>query len=160
MTIDAVAETDPLLFWPTTGRQWPALTRIACIVLATPATSGMAEQLFSTAGWLLSPRRASLAPEMLNKLVYLYYHMTAEMNRIGVPIKDNREAKRRRVGIALAKVQLKQIRNKKMLQPGPVELDDLRDDEDDDDEPPGPDPEALEEIYEEEELLDAEKREG
>jgi len=140
---DAVASIDPLEFWATI-QNLPSLQRIASNVLAIPATSGMAEQLFSTAGWLLSPRRCRLSPDMLNKLVFLYYYKRAEMARIGT-LRDKREEKRRKVGATLAKVQLSKIRTKTMLLPGKI-AEEVDEDEDEDDE--GYRPLADEAVYE------------
>ena len=158
MQPETCAGLDPLEFWATASNM-PSLRRIASIVLAIPATSGMAEQLFSTAGWLLSPRRSRLSPDMLNKLVFLYYYKRSEMAKSG-ELKDKREIKRRKVSAALAKVQVSKVRNSMMLLPGNIEDD--NDDDDDDDEAgqghPPPDARAVEEDYDAQEEDDKYER--
>ena len=160
-----IAAIDPLQFWAQHSKALPCLSRIAATALAIPATSGMAEQLFSTSGFLLSPRRCRLSPNMLNMLVFLYYYSRAEMARVGVPLRDKREEKRRKTGIDLAKMQLQQVRSKFMLVTGDVDTaeDDEEDDDDNDDNNaeggrPPPDPQVLEALYDKDEEDDEYQR--
>lgn len=155
-----VGSLDPLEFWAQQSTALPCLSRIAATALAIPATSGMAEQLFSTSGFLLSPRRCRLSPNMLNMLVFLYYDSRTEMARLGVPLRDKREEKRRKTGMDLAKIQLQNVRAKLMLVPGNVDTEDDDDEDDRDDSNakggrPPPDPQVLEAMYDKEEEEDA-----
>lgn len=143
MTSTVACAVDPLLYWAQQQKEkkYPVLTRIAACCLHIPATSGMAEQLFSTAGWILDPRRSSMSPPMLNALTTLYYMLRADMEKVG-SLRDRREEKRRRTTDRLLKFQLIRAKNATIFVPGEVVPADL-DDDDSDDEGPGAVPDRL-----------------
>jgi hypothetical protein len=133
MTVADASTVDPLVFWAQQlkDKRYPVLTRIASCSLHIPATSGMAEQLFSTAGWILDPRRSSMSPAMLNALTTLYYMLRADLEKAGA-LRDRREEKRRRTTDRLLKFQFVKTKSATIFVPGEVVAADVDDDSDDD----------------------------
>ena len=62
---------DPLWFWQVNGSRYPLLAPVARFVLAIPATSVPSERLFSTAGLVMDRLCASMAPDMVQKILFL-----------------------------------------------------------------------------------------
>ena len=62
----------PLEWWKTRQQKYPRLAKIAKKYLCIPATSANSERVFSTAGNIVNPKRASLLPENVDLLVFLY----------------------------------------------------------------------------------------
>lgn len=60
---------DPLKFWDLYKKNFPVLSKIAHIYLGIPASSGSVERLFSVAGAIARPRRASIKTKMLEVLL-------------------------------------------------------------------------------------------
>lgn len=74
-----------LEFWRDVGcKKWPELADGAArLLLATPATSAVAERLFSTSGTIVTKKRTSLAPDIVSMLVFLN---RSDEYRLGNPI--------------------------------------------------------------------------
>ena len=64
-------ESDPLMWWRDRWRMYPTLWKLARRFLAIPATSAPSERAFSTAGNLVSLRRASLKVDRVSDLLLL-----------------------------------------------------------------------------------------
>lgn len=64
-------EADPLTWWQQHRNTYPHLTSLAMKHLGCPASSVPSERLFSSAGNIISKKRASLHPENANKLICL-----------------------------------------------------------------------------------------
>lgn len=62
---------DPLEWWKTNQNTYPGLAFMAKRYLCVQATSVASERLFSTAGNIVTDRRNSLKPDMVNKLIFL-----------------------------------------------------------------------------------------
>ena len=60
---------NPLMWWKTNEHRFPRLSQLAKNVLCVPATSVPSEKLFSSAGYIVNKRRASLDPQTVNMLV-------------------------------------------------------------------------------------------
>lgn len=67
---------DPLTWWKNHKEKYPDLLKLAHQYLGIPATSASSERTFSTAGNIVSPKRASLLPENINLLTFLYNNRT------------------------------------------------------------------------------------
>uniref|UniRef100_H2ZWK5 HAT C-terminal dimerisation domain-containing protein n=1 Tax=Latimeria chalumnae TaxID=7897 RepID=H2ZWK5_LATCH len=65
-------DTDPLTWWKTNQERLPHLSKLARGFLAIPATSTPSECLFSVVGTIASRKRASLTPQHVDMLVFLY----------------------------------------------------------------------------------------
>ena len=65
-------DQDPLAWWGTHSYFFPSLSQLAQKYLCVVATSVPSEQVFSTAGNVVSSKRSSLLPENVNKLVFLH----------------------------------------------------------------------------------------
>lgn len=63
---------DPLTWWRANRDRYPELSRLARIFLAIPATSVPSEQLFSTAGDVLTKKRNRLASDSMEAQVFVY----------------------------------------------------------------------------------------
>ena len=68
-------DQDPLKWWAVHKNLYPNMSRIARKYLCIVATSVPSEQLFSTAGNIVSEKRACLLPENVNKLVFLHANL-------------------------------------------------------------------------------------
>uniref|UniRef100_A0A8C3JZA4 BED-type domain-containing protein n=1 Tax=Calidris pygmaea TaxID=425635 RepID=A0A8C3JZA4_9CHAR len=64
--------TDPLDWWKSNERRFPAVAQLSRRFLAIPATVVLAERAFSTGQSLLEHRRALLAPENLDPILFLH----------------------------------------------------------------------------------------
>jgi zinc finger BED domain-containing protein 1 (E3 SUMO-protein ligase ZBED1) len=68
--------TDPLQWWYNHGRvSFPMLQGLAFKYLTIPATSVPSERLFSSAGDIISSKRASLGAELARELIFLNGNM-------------------------------------------------------------------------------------
>ena len=65
-------DSNPLVWWRSNQDRYPELSRLARIFLAIPATSVPSEQLFSTAGDVLTKKRNRIASELMEAQVFLY----------------------------------------------------------------------------------------
>ena len=61
----------PLDWWRTMSQIYPNVSVLAKQILCVPATSVSSERVFSTAGFCSDKRRSNLAPENLDKLIFL-----------------------------------------------------------------------------------------
>jgi hypothetical protein len=66
----------PLTFWGNNASKFPILSRITARVLPTAACSTDAERLFSIAGKICSPDRASLGSRMIDILTVMFYWLS------------------------------------------------------------------------------------
>ena len=62
---------DPLVWWKRMEPVFPNLSKLAKKYLCVPASSVPSERVFSTAGNLINKRRASLAPDNVDMLIFL-----------------------------------------------------------------------------------------
>ena len=66
------ADADPLLWWKATGHaRYPYVAQVAKKYLTVPGTSVRSERVFSTAGNIVNKKRAALAAEQVDRLVFL-----------------------------------------------------------------------------------------
>ena len=66
-----VVYRNPLDMWRNRAMEFLCLARVACHVLAIPATQAWSEHMFSTAGRTVSIRRGSLDVENVESLFFL-----------------------------------------------------------------------------------------
>ncbi|XP_059689139.1 E3 SUMO-protein ligase ZBED1-like [Gavia stellata] len=64
--------TNPLDWWKNNEHRFPAVARLSRQYLAVPATAVLPEQAFAAAESLLEHRRAVLAPENLDQILFLH----------------------------------------------------------------------------------------
>lgn len=67
-----VESFDILLFWKNHRTSLPKLARLAKKILCIPATSVSSERTFSYAGILVSAKRSSLGPSVIDKTLFLH----------------------------------------------------------------------------------------
>uniref|UniRef100_A0A8C8S1M6 Uncharacterized protein n=1 Tax=Pelusios castaneus TaxID=367368 RepID=A0A8C8S1M6_9SAUR len=67
---------EPLQWWKMHHAQYPLLTRVARKLLGVPATAAPAAWLFGEAGQVMYKKRAALAPEHVDMLVFLHGNRT------------------------------------------------------------------------------------
>ena len=67
-------------FWSTYEYKFPYLSRFACIVLTSPATSCPSERVFSEAGSQIWTRRNRLSASSIEKIMFLVSNLHEEMN--------------------------------------------------------------------------------
>jgi len=67
-------ETQPLGWWAEQADSYPVLSRVARAYLCIPATSAASERVFSTAGNIVTARRARLSPANVEQSVFLAYN--------------------------------------------------------------------------------------
>lgn len=65
-------DLDPYEWWKFKKDKYPSIALLARRYLCIPATSVSSERCFSTAGNIVTKKRASLLPENVNLLVFLY----------------------------------------------------------------------------------------
>jgi len=65
------SHSDPLAWWRDNQSRYPLLAKIARKYMAICATSTASERVFSAAGNIVTPLRASLKPDRVNMLVFL-----------------------------------------------------------------------------------------
>ena len=63
--------SQPIGFWRSSKSQYPLLAALAFKYLPVPATSVPTEQIFSTAGLVVSKLCASTTPELVSKILFL-----------------------------------------------------------------------------------------
>ena len=68
---DADSGIDQLLWWKDYQQQFPLLSYLARVVFAVPAASSKSERVFSMAGNIVTPKRASLNPEKMEQLIVI-----------------------------------------------------------------------------------------
>lgn len=68
-------QDDPLKWWKENSFRFPKLSVLAKHYLCIPASSVPSERVFSKAGELVNDRRASLKPNIVDKLIFLNKNM-------------------------------------------------------------------------------------
>ena len=68
---DIRVKDDPLVWWLNNRDNFPTLIQLARKYLSIPTTSVPSERLFSDAGNYISAKRTRLAPELVNKVLFL-----------------------------------------------------------------------------------------
>ncbi|KAK3928927.1 E3 SUMO-protein ligase ZBED1 [Frankliniella fusca] len=63
---------DLLQWWKEHEKDFPILSHVVRMILATPASSAASERHFSTAGHLITDRRTRLAPDTVNAILFLH----------------------------------------------------------------------------------------
>jgi len=66
--------SNPLDWWRTNSVHYPALSKVARMILAIPATSAPSERLFSHAGLTITKDRARLTPDIASDIIYYITH--------------------------------------------------------------------------------------
>lgn len=66
---------NPLVFWKGNKEKYPLLAPFARKLLSTQGSSVPSERVFSTAGDIVTPTRACLDPELVDKLLFLKKNM-------------------------------------------------------------------------------------
>lgn len=67
--------TNPLSWWKENEIYYPYLSKLAKLYLGIPATSVPSERIFSTAGDILSAKRATLKPDVVDMTIFLKKNM-------------------------------------------------------------------------------------
>ena len=62
---------DPLQFWQKSSCSSPKLAKVAVKLYSTPASSMLAEELFSVLNRVLTEDRSSLNPDTVNKVLFI-----------------------------------------------------------------------------------------
>ncbi|GBC04414.1 hypothetical protein RclHR1_05670016 [Rhizophagus clarus] len=69
--LDEPKSTDPLVWWRDHRSSYPILSKLAQKYLSIPFTSVPSERLFSDAGNHISAKRTRLAPELVDRILFL-----------------------------------------------------------------------------------------
>ena len=72
---EQVFTKDPLHWWKNNSFKYTYLSRVAKRLLCVPASSVPSERIFSLAGIVLAKQRANLAPENVDKILFLNKNM-------------------------------------------------------------------------------------
>ncbi|CAF2119222.1 unnamed protein product, partial [Rotaria magnacalcarata] len=99
MTLDVqINECDDILsFWKANVKSFPTLSAIVCDLFAIPASNTIIERLFSLSKITVSDRRTSLAPDKLNKLLFLQKNMPVLKRKYEQNLKISTEQSKRRL---------------------------------------------------------------
>ena len=78
------ADQDLLHWWKQQENTFPRLSALAHGILSVPATSAPSERVFSIAGLVLQAKRSNLAPNKVNKVVFVHNnaHLVDDMNSL------------------------------------------------------------------------------
>jgi hypothetical protein len=68
----STASDDLLQWWKRQAETFSKLSLLAQGILAVPATSAPSDRAFSTAGLVLQAKCSSLAPENVNKIIFVH----------------------------------------------------------------------------------------
>lgn len=74
--------SSPFPWWKSNSVKYPFLSKLAKQLLVIQATSVSSERVFSTAGDVVSEKRARLKPESVDKLVFLNKNNTLLPERV------------------------------------------------------------------------------
>ena len=66
-----VTDPDPLIWWRNNAPKFPELSKLARKYLAIPATEVSSERAFSTAGNIITKKRAALDPDTVDQIIFL-----------------------------------------------------------------------------------------
>ena len=67
----ASRDVDPLQWWKINQNRFVNLAKVARSIFCVPSSSATSERAFSDAGYTINKRRVSLAPQNLNKLLFI-----------------------------------------------------------------------------------------
>lgn len=67
-------KSDPLQFWQQKASRWPTLAKVAARFLMIPSSSAEVERIASTAGRVMTMRRAAMKPTNGEQLIYLAHN--------------------------------------------------------------------------------------
>ncbi|GBC18086.2 zinc finger BED domain-containing protein 1-like [Rhizophagus irregularis DAOM 181602=DAOM 197198] len=73
---DELKSTDPLVWWRDHRSSYPILSKLARKYLSIPSTSVPSERLFSDAGNHVSAKRTRLAPDLVDRILFLKRNST------------------------------------------------------------------------------------
>lgn len=69
---------DPFDWWKVNESKFPSVAKLAQRYLCVPGTSVASERIFSTAGDIVNANRSRLAPENVDKLIFLQKNLNIE----------------------------------------------------------------------------------
>lgn len=79
LTPEISEDADPLQWWKKHEDNFPRLSKLAKKYLSIPATSAPSERLFSVGGNIVTCHRASLKPDVVDRLVFLAKNLQLQM---------------------------------------------------------------------------------
>jgi len=68
-------EDNALEWWRFHAKAYPTLANMARVYLAVPASSAPSERSFSVGTQVLTPRRRSMQPDRVSRLMFMKYNM-------------------------------------------------------------------------------------
>ena len=74
LSVETEMECEILTWWKSHSAELPLLAKVARQILSACATSVTSERIFSISGHIVSKKRTSLLPEMVNMLVCLAFN--------------------------------------------------------------------------------------
>uniref|UniRef100_A0A1A8B204 6-phosphofructo-2-kinase/fructose-2, 6-biphosphatase 1 n=1 Tax=Nothobranchius furzeri TaxID=105023 RepID=A0A1A8B204_NOTFU len=69
-------DADPFRWWKTNEHKFPHVAKVAKRLLCVPGTSVPSERIFSTAGDIVSANRSRLAPDSVDRLIFLHKNLS------------------------------------------------------------------------------------
>ncbi|CAM4502813.1 unnamed protein product [Leuciscus chuanchicus] len=69
-------DADPFMWWKTNECKFPHVAKAAKRLLCVPGTSFPSERIFSTAGDIVSANRSRLAPDSVDRLIFLHKNLS------------------------------------------------------------------------------------
>ncbi|XP_077095961.1 E3 SUMO-protein ligase ZBED1-like [Siphateles boraxobius] len=69
-------DADPFMWWKTNECKFPHVAKAAKRLLCVPGTSVPSERIFSTAGDIVSANRSRLAPDSVDRLIFLHKNLS------------------------------------------------------------------------------------
>nr|XP_054594517.1 E3 SUMO-protein ligase ZBED1-like [Nothobranchius furzeri] len=69
-------DADPFRWWKTNEHRFPHVAKVAKRLLCVPGTSVPSERIFSTAGDIVSANRSRLAPDSVDRLIFLHKNLS------------------------------------------------------------------------------------
>jgi len=69
-------DADPFMWWKTNECKFPHVAKAAKRHLCVPGTSVPSERIFSTAGDIVSANRSRLAPDSVDRLIFLHKNLS------------------------------------------------------------------------------------
>lgn len=69
-------DADPFMWWKTNESKYPHVAKVAQRHLCVPGSSVPSERIFSTAGDIVSATRSRLAPDSVDRLIFLQKNLS------------------------------------------------------------------------------------